>query len=199
MPEVFSSFHPLQNFYTDLLSEQPFWMLFFFVKFKNEVIDMYIRHATINDLKQIAAVEAECFNDAEAASEKSILSRLTMFPNHFWLMFDGDILVGFVNGMVTDRSDLEDEMYENSALHDENGKWQMIFGVCTVPSYRNHGCAGKILKTVIFDAKEQGREGLVLTCKEALIGFYEKFGFYDEGISESSHGGVVWHQMRLKF
>lgn len=160
---------------------------------------MYIRHATINDLKQIAAVEAECFKDAEAASEKSILSRLTMFPNHFWLMFDEDILVGFVNGMVTDRADLEDEMYENSALHDESGKWQMIFGVCTSPSYRHCGYAGEIMKAVISDAKEQGRQGLVLTCKEALIGFYERFGFYDEGISESSHGGVVWHQMRLKF
>lgn len=160
---------------------------------------MYIRHANINDLKQIAAVEAECFSNAEAASENSILCRLAAFPNHFWLMFDGKTLVGFVNGMVTDRTNLEDEMYENAALHNKNGKWQMIFGVCTVPSYRNRGCAAKILKTVISDAKVQGRKGLVLTCKEELIGFYEKFGFYDEGISESSHGGVVWHQMRLKF
>lgn len=199
MPEVFSSFHPLQNFYTDLLSEQPFWMLFFFANFNSEVSKMYIRHANPDDLKQIAAVEAECFSNAEAASENSILCRLAAFPNHFWLMFDNDRLIGFVNGMVTDKADLEDEMYENASLHDENGKWQMIFGVCTVPSYRNRGCAAKILNTVISDAKAQGREGLVLTCKKELICFYERFSFADEGISQSSHGGVVWHQMRLKF
>lgn len=160
---------------------------------------MDIRHASINDLKQIADVEAECFRDLEAASENSILKRLQVFPNHFWLMFDGKTLVGFVNGMVTDRADLDDEMYDNAALHDENGKWQMIFGVCTIPCYRNLDCASKILNTVISDAKAQGRRGLVLTCKKELIGFYQRFGFADEGISKSSHGGVVWHQMRLTF
>lgn len=160
---------------------------------------MEIRHATADDLKQIAAVEAKCFNSAEAASENSILKRLKTFPEHFWLMFDGDTLISFVNGMVTDRKDLDDEMYDNAALHNENGKWQMIFGVCTSLEYRNQGFAGKILNTVISDAKAQGRKGLVLTCKEELIGFYAKFGFADEGVSRSSHGGAVWHQMRLSF
>ena len=28
---------------------------------------------------------------------------------------------------------------------------------------------------------------------------YEKFGFMNEGISESVHGGAVWYQMRLTF
>ncbi len=45
----------------------------------------------------------------------------------------------------------------------------------------------------------QGRKGLVLTCKEALIHYYAKFGFLDEGVSSSQHGGAVWHQMRLTF
>ena len=160
---------------------------------------MNIRHATAKDLKQIAAVEAKCFNDKEAASENSLSKRLSVFPNNFWLMFDGGTLIGFVNGMVTNISDLDDEMYENANLHDGNGKWQMIFGVCTIFDYRNKGCAGKLLKAAISDCKAQGRKGLVLTCKKELISFYAKFGFTDEGISKSSHGGVVWHQMRLRF
>ena len=32
-----------------------------------------------------------------------------------------------------------------------------------------------------------------------LVGFYAQFGYEDEGISESTHGDVVWHQMRLTF
>ena len=44
-----------------------------------------------------------------------------------------------------------------------------------------------------------GRKGIVLTCKERLIGFYAQFGFVDEGVSVSTHGDVVWHQMRLTF
>ena len=41
---------------------------------------------------------------------------------------------------------------------------------------------------------------LVLTCKEKLVPYYAKFGFSDEGVSDkSTHGNVVWHQMRLAF
>ena len=91
-------------------------------------------------------------------------------------------------------------MYENAALHNENGAWQMIFGVNTLPEYRQHGYAGELLRRAIDDARKQGRRGLVLTCKERLIHYYAKFGFVDEGVSEkSTHGNVVWHQMRLTF
>ena len=51
----------------------------------------------------------------------------------------------------------------------------------------------------IEDAKAQGRKGLVLTCKDHLVHYYAKFGFENEGVSESEHGGVKWNQMRLKF
>ena len=39
----------------------------------------------------------------------------------------------------------------------------------------------------------------MLTCKAGLRGLYARFGFVDEGVSGSTHGGVVWHQMRLRF
>ncbi len=101
--------------------------------------------------------------------------------------------------MVTNESKLSDEMFEDANLHNENGQWQMIFGVNTIPEYRGQGCAEKIINKVIADAKAQGRKGLVLTCKEKLLHYYSKFGFKNEGISESTHGGAVWYDMRLTF
>lgn len=160
---------------------------------------MIIRHATIDDLKEIAEVEATCFPPAEAATEKSIKERLEVYSEQFWLLFEDDRLISFVNGMVTDEPDLRDEMYENAQLHNPDGKWQMMFGVDTIPSHRRQGYAEKVLWKVIADAKEQGREGLVLTCKERLIHYYAKFGFVNEGVSESVHGKVMWYQMRLRF
>lgn len=160
---------------------------------------MKIRTATILDLQAITEVEARCFPKAEAASENDFKKRLSVYPNHFWLLEDDKKLVSFVNGMVTNEPILRDEMYEDANLHNENGQWQMIFGVNTIPEYRRQGCAERILKKVISDAKEQGRKGLVLTCKEKLIRYYEKFGFENEGVSESTHGGVVWYNMRLTF
>lgn len=160
---------------------------------------MTIRHATMNDLSAIAAVEAECFPPLEAASESSIKNRLTYYPECFWLLYDNDTLVGFVNGMATDIPDLRDEMYDDASMHDPDGKWQMIFGVDTIPAYRNQGCAAKLLNQAIEDSRIRGKLGLVLTCKEKLLHYYAKFGFVNEGISESVHGNVVWYQMRLTF
>ncbi len=161
---------------------------------------MNIRYATVEDIKAIATVEAECFPLAEAATEKDFVGRVAYYGNHFWLMFDEEKLIAFVDGFVTDEPDLTDEMYENAAMHNENGAWQMIFGVNTLPDYRKQGYAGELIKHAIDDAKRQGRKGLVLTCKEKLVHYYAKFGFEDEGVSEkSTHGNVVWHQMRLTF
>ena len=160
---------------------------------------MLIRTASIEDLEAITAVEAECFPAAEAATRDEFAHRLAHYASHFWLMFEGDRLIAFVDGMVTNEADLTDEMYEQADLHREDGAWQMIFGVNTLPQYRNHGYAGELIKRAISDAKAQGRKGLVLTCKDRLIHYYSKFGFQNEGISSSVHGNVTWYQMRLTF
>lgn len=162
-------------------------------------MNMEIRTATMNDLDAIAAIEAQCFPAAEAAPRESFRARLEAFPDHFWLLWDREKLTVCVNGMVTDIPDLTDEMYHDASLHDPDGKWQMIFGVTTLPAYRRQGCAGRLLERAIADAREQGRAGLVLTCKEKLLHYYARFGFRDEGVSGSTHGGAVWHQMRLTF
>lgn len=161
---------------------------------------MIIRTATIDDLELITAVEAECFPVAEAATRKDFMERLTHYANHFWLMLEEEKLIAFVDGFVTDEPDLTDEMYADASLHNENGRWQMIFGVNTIPSYRKHGYAGQLIWKAIEDARAQGRSGLVLTCKDKLVDYYSKFGFVNEGITEKSeHGGVAWNQMRLSF
>lgn len=40
---------------------------------------------------------------------------------------------------------------------------------------------------------------MILACKEEKLGFYKRFGFCEEGISESSHGEAVWYDMIIKF
>lgn len=160
---------------------------------------MTIRTATAADLAAIAAVEAACFPAAEAATEAEFAARLAVYPNHFWLLEEDGKLISFIDGLVTDEPILRDEMYENVAFHNENGAWQMIFGVNTLPAYRRQGCAGRLMEQVIADARAQGRKGCVLTCKAALVHYYEKFGYVSEGRSDSTHGGAEWYDMRLTF
>lgn len=161
---------------------------------------MVIRNATIEDLDAVAAVEAACFPKAEAATKVEFENRIKYYGNHFWLMFDGGKLIAFVDGFVTNERDLTDIMYEKAEMHNENGRWQMIFGVNTLPEYRNCGFAAALIQKAIEDARKQGREGIVLTCKDHMIKYYTKFGFVNEGKSEKSqHGGAKWSQMRLTF
>ena len=161
---------------------------------------MIIRTATMDDLEEIAAVEAECFPASEAADIEEFSDRLRYYGNHFWLMFDREKLIAFVDGFVTNEPDLTDEMYEKAGMHDENGAWQMIFGVNTSPSHRRRGFAGQLIQCAIDTARAQGRKGLVLTCKDRLVPYYAKFGFQNEGVSEkSTHGNITWNQLRLTF
>ena len=160
---------------------------------------MEIRNATMVDLQAIAAVEAACFPAAEAATAEEFAGRLAHYADHFWLLFEDGQLAAFVDGFCTDTPDLTDEMYADAALHDDAGAWRMIFGVNALPRCRRRGYAETLLRRVIADARAQGRKGLVLTCKEKLVHYYAKLGFVNEGVSGSTHGGVVWHQMRLTF
>ena len=158
---------------------------------------MEIRTASLQDLEDIAALEAACFPVAEAATKAEFAERIQHYGDYFFLLYDKQKLIAFVDGFVTDEQNLTDEMYEKASLHNENGAWQMIFGVNTIPECRKKGYAGQLIRCAIEQAKKEGRKGLVLTCKDKLLHYYEDFGFVNEGVSKSVHGNVVWYQMRL--
>ena len=126
---------------------------------------MNIRTATFNDLEQISKVEAQCFPAAEAATKEEFADRLHYYGDHFWLMFDHEKLIAFVDGFVTDEPDLYDEMYEKASLHNPQGAWQMIFGVNTLPSYRCQGYAGQLIQYAIDTARKQHRKALFSPAK----------------------------------
>lgn len=158
-----------------------------------------IRYGTANDVEALAALEAVCFPSAEAASAAQFAERLAVFPRHFWLLERDGALVAAVNGMVTNEPVIADAMFADASLHDEDGAWQAIFGVETDPAYQRRGYAALLMERAIADAREQGRRGCVLTCKEHLISYYERFGYVNCGVSASEHGGATWYDMRLEF
>lgn len=163
------------------------------------MIDITIRTAVSEDLDQVIAIEAVCFPKAEAADRVSFAHRLATFPDSFFVAVHDGKIIGFVNGCVTNEKTIRDEMYEDSSLHDPKGAYQSIFGLDVLPEYQRQGIAAKLMEQMIRDAKERGRKGLILTCKDRLIHYYEKFGYKNKGVSQSVHGGVVWYDMLLEF
>ena len=157
-----------------------------------------IRQVTMEDLDRVTEVEALCFPPAEAADRQAFEERIRRFPDSFFVAEKDGQIIGFINGAVTEERTIRDEMFADSSLHDPLGSYQSIFGLDVVPEWQHQGIAGKLMTHMIRAAGEKGRKGLILTCKERLLGFYERFGYRNLGVSASVHGGAVWYDMILE-
>lgn len=153
----------------------------------------------MEDLEAVTAVEAACFPPAEAAGREQLRRRLETFGESFLVAERQGRIIGFINGAVTDRETIADEMFEDSSLHNPEGAYQSIFGLDVAEEFRHQGVASRLMRAMIERAKAQGRRGLILTCKDRLIGYYETFGYVKLGVSQSVHGGAVWYDMILRF
>lgn len=162
-------------------------------------MDIIIRQVMPEDLDAVARVEAICFPEAEAAPRASFSQRIRTFPESFLVAEKDGEIVGFINGCATDERTICDEMFEDAGYHKQDGAYQSIFGLDVAPEWQHRGLAGRLMESLIEDARKRGRRGLILTCKEHLIGFYERFGYRNMGISGSVHGGAVWYDMILEF
>lgn len=162
-------------------------------------MDVLIRQVKPDDLDAVARVESVCFPEAEAAARDSFSQRIAAFPECFFVAEKDGEIIGFINGCATDERTIRDEMFEDAACHKADGAYQSIFGLDVAPGCRHQGLASQLMRYLIEDARKRGRKGLILTCKDRLIGFYEGFGYRSLGVSESVHGGAVWYDMILEF
>lgn len=157
-----------------------------------------IRNATIDDVEIIANIEATCFPASEAASKSSIIDRVTTYAQGFYLAeLDGKI-IGFINGALTNDTHIEDSFFESMSNHDNTGKNFVIFGLDVLPDFQNKGYARILMNHLIKECKSQGLSKVILTCKEHLIKYYASFGYINEGVSSSVHGGAKWYDMYLE-
>lgn len=161
--------------------------------------DLNIRQATADDITRIAEIEEKCFPASEAASLKSFFERFMAFPECFLVAEVDGKVVGHINGCVTDSPKLSDTLYHNTSLHRPDGPWQTVFGIAVLPDYQHQGIASELMRHFKKETKARGKVGIVLTCKDEKIGFYEGLGFTYEGVSGSSHGGARWNDMICKF
>lgn len=162
-------------------------------------MDIKIRQVSIEDLEAVTQVEAICFPSAEAANKESFKERIKIFSESFFVAEIDRRIIGFINGCVINGTVIYDELFENSRLHIPDGDYQTVFGLDVIPEYRNQGIAAKLMKHMIEVSRLAGKKGVILTCKEKLINYYEKFGYKNKGISNSVHGGAEWYDMILEF
>jgi predicted N-acetyltransferase YhbS len=156
-----------------------------------------IRGVQPEDVEQIAAIEALCFPAAEAAQPEALRDRIAAFPDCFFVAEADGVLVGFINGCATNSSVIYDELFHTTRHHIPDGKNVTVFGLDVIPRCRNQGIAAQLMRHFIQTAKTTGRASVILTCKQHLVHYYESFGYINNGVSKSTHGGSQWFDMTL--
>lgn len=167
-------------------------------KTRNQILERFeFRTIKPSEAEQAAAIEQICFPPNEACSEKNMKDRIAIAPELFFVAEDRETgkLAGFLNGLATNEQTFRDEFFTNAGLHDPDGKNIMLLGLDVLPDYRGQGLAKELVFQYLQREREKGRRTVLLTCLNAKVNMYKKFGFVDQGIADSTWGGEEWHEM----
>lgn len=153
-----------------------------------------------DETEQAVEIEQICFPPNEACSEAHMKERIAAAPELFLVAVDRETgrIAGFLNGLATDETRFRDEFFTDVSLHDPKGKNIMLLGLDVLPQYRRQGLARELVSRYREREWANGREELFLTCLKEKVEMYQKFGFEDHGIADSSWGGEEWHEMSCR-
>ena len=156
-----------------------------------------IRNVRPSDLEAVTELEAATFPAAEAASREAFAYRIAAFPERFFVAETDGRIIGLINGCASNLPAIEDDLFEPQG-HEPDGTNQMIFGLAVHPEFQRRGVGAALLRHMIAFSGNASMERVILTCKQEKLAYYEKFGFENHGVSNSSHGGAVWYDMVLE-
>lgn len=145
----------------------------------------------------VAEIEQICFPPNEACTPERMRERVAAIQNLFLIAVDKETgkIAGFLNGLATNEDTFRDEFFEDASLNQKDGKNIMILGLDVLPEYRRQGLATEIVRQYSERESAKGRKMLILTCLDSRVPMYEKMGFVNKGIANSSWGGEEWYEM----
>lgn len=155
------------------------------------------RNIKQNETDQANTIEQICFPPHEACSEKSMVERIRAAEELFLVAVDEKTgkIAGFLNGIATDETSFRDEFFTDAGLHDPQGKNIMLLGLDVLPEYQRQGLGRELVNQYLERERKNGCQVVFLTCLQQKVKMYEKFGFADRGMANSTWGGEEWHEM----
>lgn len=159
--------------------------------------NLTVRPAVPADGDRCAEIEAACFPKEQAASRESIHARLAAYPDHVLVGEVGGVVAGYAMGPVISVPTIADEMFADTSCHNMEFPYQSVFSLAVHPDFQRRGYGRILLDALIALARKEGRKAVTLTCRAAKLDYYASFGFVNQGVSDSVHGGAVWYDMLL--
>ncbi|WP_307977279.1 N-acetyltransferase [uncultured Streptococcus sp.] len=156
---------------------------------------MLIRQATTEDLDEVLAIEESNFSAAEAMSREAIDNHIRKIPDTFLIAEIDGAVAGYIEGPVVAEAVLTDDLFLDVAPNQPVAGFVAVTSLSIHPDFKGQGIGTALLaamKDVV--AARQGK-GIVLTCHDYLIAYYEMNGFVDQGESASTYANEVWYDM----
>lgn len=161
---------------------------------------MKIRQANLADLDAITTIEWENFGLEEALSREILEAHIQKLTTSFLVAErDGQIL-GYLEGPVRPERHLVDQSF-TSEVEDYShliGHYISLTSLSIDKNAQNMGLGRSLLNAMKDIAIRDQRLGINLTCHDYLVAYYEKHGFINEGVSQSTYAGEVWYDMLWK-
>jgi len=157
-----------------------------------------IRNVRIQDLDRCFAIERAGYGGEEAATIEKIKTRIETYPEGFLVLEHNEEVLGFINCGACYTVELSDEDFKELIGHTPEGPNIVIMSVVVHPSHQHLGYAQQLMHAFIKQMQAMNKQDIYLICQEELIGFYEQFGYKRLGVSDSTHGGLQWHEMVIK-
>lgn len=157
---------------------------------------MKIRLANLADLPAIYAIEVANFSEAEAIPEHTLAEHIQTIQASFLVAEEDGQILGYLEGPVVKERHLKDSSF--TAVEDwsqELGGYISITSLSITPEAQSRGLGKMLLAQMKEIAQRDGRAGINLTCHDYLIPYYEKHGFINEGLSQSTYAGEIWYDM----
>ncbi|WP_179394836.1 GNAT family N-acetyltransferase [Lacticaseibacillus absianus] len=154
-----------------------------------------IAPATPDQLDALMRIERAGFTPAEAATVPSMTTRIATIPDTFLVATDAQAVVGFIVGPAYTKRYLDDALYARTHPNQPDAPYQTVLSLAVAPTRRGQGLGSQLLTALADVARAQGRRAMTLTCLAALVPFYTRNGFVNEGRSASTHAGEVWYNL----
>lgn len=159
--------------------------------------DLVFRPPTPADARRCHEIEISAYEGDEAATLEKIARRIAEYPQGFLLLQRGDAIVGFINSGCAHDVRMSDEEFKQLVGHDPAAPNVVVMSVVVAPEEQGKGYAAMLMRRFVARMREAGKEAIYLMCKERHVALYERFGYRYLKQSESDHGGMAWHEMKM--
>ncbi len=150
------------------------------------------------EIHEAHRIEMQCYLVETAGSLDAFIERFRQEPKYFLLAYEGERMVGILNGIRLQQPDLADESLKKVKGVAHNGRHFCVLSVAVPSEHRRQGVGSRLVQALIKQAAADRLKSIELMCEYHYIPFYKQLGFIYKQLSASQHGGIQWHEMTLE-